>query len=717
MTKRRHKKRGIPQRPDQPAAVQVAAPLDRVRDFRYRDRNDLIQVGIVLGLAFALRMLFLYLNQRNNPVFHFPIMDALYHHDWATDILSGETHGGDVFFRGPFYPYLLAALYRISDSSITFVVFCQHLLGTFTAGLVFLLAREYFSPRVALLAGLGAAAYWPAIYFEGDLLIVTTFIFLNTLSFLFFAKAQKHHSLKWFFLAGIVLGTSAITRPSIFVLFPFVPLFIFVTARNRPRGTPDWIKRTIVVAAASAIAIMPVMIRNYVVAGSVVPVAASGGVNFYIGNNSASDGSTAIVPGTRADWWGGYEDAIAIAERDIGQGAGLARISDYYFKRGMEFIGSRPDEAWPHMFRKLRVFWSGPERANNKFIYFFWQLAGMKYVPLPGFPLVAPLGLLGMFLLWRRKRELAVLYLFVSTYSLGVIAFFVNARFRLPIMPVMIVFGAYGAVFLVTAYRQKSLRLISALVVVSVAALIVNAEFMWFERVRAYSNAISHSTLGNAYLQMGLKDTALRHYQTAEGINRANPTQAYGLIARDVDYNIGNLLWGQGLCSRAIEVLQRVTGNDVYALTAQDHLGDCYLRRGDLDRAFAAYARVAQIDPDDIRGPVGMGRCHLAARNYEEAERILSGIVDPTHDVYPPAWIALAEVQVATGQLQEAIESYRGISRFIGYEKDALYSLAEIYQRIGDYDSALSALQEARKYVPVGDPSLEALINRVRSRR
>jgi len=58
------------------------------------------------------------------------------------------------------------------------------------------------------------------------------------------------------------------------------------------------------------------------------------------------------------------------------------------------------------MWKKFRMYWGAGERANDKYIYFFWQLAKMKYVPLPGFWLVAPLSFLGGVLLWRRRNEL-----------------------------------------------------------------------------------------------------------------------------------------------------------------------------------------------------------------------------------------------------------------------------------------------------------------------
>jgi tetratricopeptide (TPR) repeat protein len=694
--------------------------LDRARAFHWRDRRDLVPLGIVLAAAFVLRMVFFYFNQRNNPVFNYPIMDALYHSEWAEDILAGGTWAADdVYFRGPLYPYLLAFLYKISHSSIAFVVFVQHVMGTLSAGLLYLLAREYFSPRVAFVAGVVGALYWPLVYFEGDLLIETFFMLLNVVAFVLFAKAARRHRLRLYAAAGIALGLSAVARPSILIFFPAVPLFIWLTSR-RP-GAPDttpvpgWLCRFAVTAVAVALVIAPVMVRNYRVGHAFVPVAASGGVNFYIGNNPQSDGSTAIVPGTRASWWGGYEDAIAIAERDEGKKLRLAEVSDYYFARGLDYWDAQPGAAARLTIKKLRVFWAGPERANNKFIYFFWHLAGMKYVPLPGFWLVAPLGLLGMVLLWPRRRELSMLYLFVALYSAGVVAFFVNARFRLPVVPVLILFAAYAAVWLVEHYRERNLRVFRAVVVLVVAAVIVNSDYLWVRQMRSYAEAISHNSLGNAYIKMGLKDTALDHFMLADQINRKDPTPAYQLIARDVDYNLGTLLWEKGLCSRAIDALSRVGGSDSIALTALDHLGDCLLKRNDVQQAASAYQRFLQIEPNDVRGVTGMARCHAATGNYDAALKMLEPVVDPTQSVYPPAYLALADIQRATGRIDAAIESYTQIARYTGYERDALMALAQLYIEKGDKDNAMHTLETAQNYFPPGDLTVQRLMQSLRS--
>src|SRR5262249_31774365 len=154
--------------------------------------------------------------------------------------------------------------------------------------------------------------------------------------------------------------------PSVMVFFIAVPVAIYLTARSRGERAKSWITRLVITAVACAIPIAPVMIRNYMVAKAIVPVGASGGGNFWIGNNPNSDGSTAIVPGTRADWWGGYFDAIAMAEKDAGHKLNLAQVSDYYFAKGKQFIREHPDEAWPLMWKKFRMYWGAGERANDK---------------------------------------------------------------------------------------------------------------------------------------------------------------------------------------------------------------------------------------------------------------------------------------------------------------------------------------------------------------
>src|SRR5688572_25224816 len=197
------------------AVAPSVARLNQPQPFSWRNRSDLRTLALVFGVALAVRLAFYFLNKAFNPTFRFPIMDSLYHHEWALDLVSGGTRGTDAFFRGPLYPYFLALLYKISGNSIAFAVFVQHVIGSFTAGLIYLIARDLFSRRVALVAGLTTALYWVLVYMEGDLLLETTFIFLNTLAMYLLLRGMKSHKLAYFAAGGFALGLATIDRPSI----------------------------------------------------------------------------------------------------------------------------------------------------------------------------------------------------------------------------------------------------------------------------------------------------------------------------------------------------------------------------------------------------------------------------------------------------------------------------------------------------------------------
>ena len=588
-------------------------------------RIDVRNLSIVVTLALAVRVIFFLLSRAHNPVFLNPIMDGLYHHEWALDITGGNFWGSDVFFRAPLYPYFLALLYKISGSSVAFALLCQQLIGIGTVVLVYLLARRFFSSGISLIAGVTAALYWPFVYFEGDLLIVTVIMFLNTLALLLLEDTRRRAGPALPIATGLVLGLSAIARPSVLVFLPVVPLLFYLDRqRDGPASARGWIRTSLLVYAGVALMITPVMIRNYVIGNDLVPIASQGGVNFYIGNNPSSDGASAIVPGTRWDWWGGYEDAIRLAEEDSGEKLKPSQVSNYYFRKGFGFIFSSPDRSLPLLAKKFSLFWAGGERSNNKSIYFFWHQSGMGRVPLPGFWLVAPFGIVGGLLLWRRRPDLRLLHLFAASYMLGVVAFFVNARFRLPVVPILIIFGAWTAACLWHSVRGRATSGLKVLVLLVVCFLAVDLDLTRFRENQVEALSIPHYTLGNAYLKMGDEEGAIREYQAALSAYRAYGLPGFELISRNVIYNLGRLYWGQGRHTQAIGYLERVGGNDRYTLMANVCLAESYVkvsRHQDAIRLYEDILRTAPQTPEVRPGLAAalVGRAEALRRSGNKA--------------------------------------------------------------------------------------------------
>ena len=61
------------------------------------------------------------------------------------------------------------------------------------------------------------------------------------------------------------------------------------------------------------------------------------------------------------------------------------------------------------------------------------------------FGVLAPLALVGLVLGWPDRRRLAVLYVMTAAYAASVLMFYVFARYRLPLVPLLLLFAAGGA--------------------------------------------------------------------------------------------------------------------------------------------------------------------------------------------------------------------------------------------------------------------------------
>ncbi|HEX5133742.1 MAG TPA: glycosyltransferase family 39 protein [Candidatus Krumholzibacteria bacterium] len=575
--------------------------------------------AVVTGAALLVRLVALFVNARSNPAFDYLIMDSMYIDRWARALVAGG-EGPAVFFRGPLYPYLLALIFKVTGGSHTAAIAFNHLCGALTCGFIVLLAREYFPRRVALVAGLVAAGYWPFVYFEGELLVEPLAIVLLVLSLWRVARAARAPSVGRVLTAGVCLGLAVLARPTALVVLLVVP-FVF---RPVPGGGgPGRWRATILTAAACLALLIPPVIHNYRGARAIVPVAWSGGLNFYIGNNAASDGSSAVIPGTAAPWMGGGDEALAIATQQAGRELTPAEASSYFMHRGLDFVATSPVAALSLTLRKLFKFWEGPERSNEKYIYFFWQSYGLGRVPMAGFWLIAPLALVGLARLWPRRRELSLLYGFVVAYMAAVVVFFVVARLRLPAVPVLIVFASWAAVDIVAAIRGRQRgRIIQGAVLFVAAFLFCNAGYPRFALQRPTHDVISYYTLAAARVENNDADGALLELARARVAFEKAPNPRYAGIAQDIYFKLGSLLYERGRCKEASDALGRVLPSDPRANAARLMFADCCEKTGRFAEAGKAYEMVLRAAPGDARATDGLIRCLEATGKYDEAARV-----------------------------------------------------------------------------------------------
>lgn len=440
--------------------------------FRLTSRQHLALASLFL-VALVLRGAYLWGQVRNNPMYGNLIMDSAMHDGWARQIADGDGMGNRPYFRAPLYYYLLAILYKTVGPEPMAGRIAGCLAGAFTCYLIGRLGALLAGFGPGLLAGLIAAFYWPFIYFDTELLTVGLEVLLDVGFLYLLLRAAQQDSPPLFLFGGVVWGLSAITRPNVLAFAPGVFVWLWIALRSDGRP-PRRLRAVALVLVGLAIPILPVTVRNHLVGGEPVLIASNGGVNFYIGNNPKSDGTSAIVPGTRVTWQGGYIDTHRIPREELGRDLTEGEVSDYWYAKAFEWIRADP-RAWLGLsLHKLRVFLSPVEMPNDQPIWFFARMSEVSALFWIGFPVVACLGIAGMTLLLPRWRTWSLLLAFLVIYTASVVAFFVCGRYRLPVVPVLILAAAAGAFRAVELARARRFELLRPYwIAAGVAALVL----------------------------------------------------------------------------------------------------------------------------------------------------------------------------------------------------------------------------------------------------
>ncbi len=619
-------------------------------------RKDLCWAIGIFILAFAVRLT--YLDQvSSSPLFDTPIMDAEYHDQWAQAILAGDDFTGGVFFRAPLYPYFLAAVYKMFGHNYVMARLIQFLIGSLSCVLIYLLGKSIFSRRTGIIAGVVASLYGVLIYFEGELLIPVLPVFLDLLVILclFWAKGKPSYS-RWV-LCGALLGLSALARPNI--LLVGAAFFVWLILRSRNEARQLYAKGVAYAgcfAIGAILVISPVTLRNYVKGNDLVLIASQGGMNFYIGNNPQSDGASAIFPGARNTWWGSYQDARSMAEQSVGASLKPSEISRFWYIEGLRFALSEPLSFFKLMTKKLILFWNGNELSNNRDFYFFARSAPVlkpliwHFVIYFPFGLIAPLAIIGIILSHREKKDVVALEIFLFLYMVSIVAFFVTARYRVPLIPVFVLFSAYALDRLASQIKKRRVpefaRYLAALLAIAIP---VNLP------VPGYSGANpgqAHYTLGVIYADKGEIEKAEEQYKKAvdynPGLSEAyvNLGSIYGdrgdhqmalyyyrtALKQGADsafvlYNIGIEYHNQGLLDQAEESYRQSLSLRDENPKAHYLLGEILLRKNILNRAIEQYESAVSYDPQYAMAFHRLGTIYLQMGEKEEAIASLENFV------------------------------------------------------------------------------------------
>jgi tetratricopeptide (TPR) repeat protein len=571
----------------------------------------------VIGiLALALRLVYL-AEITSSPFFEAPAVDGKTYVDQALALAAGAWVGEpEPFWQPPLYPYLVGVLFWLRGEDYLLVGLVQASLGAASCVLLYILGQAVLPGRVAIWAGLTAAAYGPLIYFGGELLPTTLAVFLDLLLLVLLVRSPPN----WpgpvlALVSGIVLGLSALAVANVLLLLPVLLCWLYSAPGSAL--VRDW-RRPALLALGCVVVIGAVTVRNRVVGGEWVLISHNGGINFYIGNNPEYDRTVAIRPG--------FAWAMLVEEpvREAGVESRAGR-SAFFLAKSWDFISSHPVDFARLTARKLYLFWHGDEIQRNLDPYFGRKfsslLSALMWKQGLAFPfgVVAPLALFGLTCYWRTEAanrfQGRMLILVFLLYMVSVVAFFVTSRYRLPAVPIALLFAAYGAHRIFLAVEARQLRpLVIALSIVAGLALATNAGA---GRMNMAGDGYTHFALGYSYERQGMETHALREYHTAQRLLPDHLDSALRLAA---------LHSARKEHAAATAVYRSLLQQRPASSRARFLLGNTYLEAGRFEEAAAQYEEVAEQRPDwaGLQGRLGYAylmsrRPLLAVQSYRQA--------------------------------------------------------------------------------------------------
>lgn len=629
-----------------------------------------------LFLMSVLVRLIYFFSLKKNEALTIPILDAEYYLDWAKRIHEGGLIGDKIFFTEPLYAYLLA----ITGQSV--MIFFQILLGLLLPFVIFTLARRIFNYPVAVLSGFITALYGPFLFYENLILKTSLETFLlSSFGLVLMISSSKPGKVRFFF-TGLLLGILVLTKGNALIFLPLLPIL------RR--------KRTLIVCyiLGFSLVILPVTVRNYIVGRDLVFTNYSFGMNIYQGNWWDSDGSLLQPPFIRPHPKYEETDSYKMAEAYQNKSLKPSQVSSFWLRKALVEIGENPLRWLQLMMKKTILFITHIEMSDNyDYSYYKNTLPILNY--LPDFWLIMPFSLAGILItLFNRQRTASQKYLLacIVGYSFVVLAGHVNSRYRIPVIPLLIIFASLTLHHLFTQLRQH--RFSKLLLTSLMVTIFLFLGSLHLDNYDFITDANFYNNLGTYYQNRRLYPKALSYFEKAIATNSKyyfayNNLYALYLINGEPTLAKENLDKAIALRSddagiyKRLELFYQIKDKPLSFIVNRFRLEE---EKGDADPG--------KYDPSFYEG--------MRALKQNNTTLAIELLTTSAKQFNNPSvtLLNLAVLYKNEGNLTEAKTLLNTIIEKDKYFLAANYNLANIYLKEKDYAKAASLLQSVYDLVP-----------------
>jgi len=413
---------------------------------------------IILALGLALRLIFISLLPGKKFLLAGPFADQKEFVATAKNVLGSRgiiLGEGREIPRMPLYGLFLAGSFRLFGENFFFLRLWQALISTGSVGLVFLLTRRIFSKEAALLAALVAAIYPFFIFFSGLILNETLFIFFFLLEIYFLVRLRnamqpggpssdvehpqdaKHETVRrrgspyWLALAaGIFAGVTVLVRGAALVFYFFIWASLFLVIRSKRKA----LLAVVIHCAFFSATLMPWVWRNYKITGHFVPTTLRVGLSLYEGNSPQATGAPMLH---------------ILKIPDAAQNLDEYQKDKFLRREAVRYIVEHPGRFLRLSAAKFIRFWNPVPNYPGFRRPILAVASAASFVP------VLFLALLGMWLKRKKWRRWLLPVLPVLYFTLLHMVFVGSLRYRVPVMPFMMVFAGVSGWQIIQGWKRK----------------------------------------------------------------------------------------------------------------------------------------------------------------------------------------------------------------------------------------------------------------------
>lgn len=578
------------------------------------NNKDILAVFIIFILALSVRAV--YFNDfRNTDAY--PILaysDGYSYFLWGKDIASGDIWGRLAFMKWPLYAYFLGFLFKMFGSNVTLVYALQFILGAVNCLLVYFIAKAIFNRVVAFFAALFCVWYAVFIFYDSLLIYNTLSLFLNSLLFLSFWYIKDFPSKKNLFWLGLLSGICTITQASILIFSILAAGWILWRGRLSVRKL---IYSFSCFCLGLSIVIGAVILRNYLVERDFVIIAGNTGFNFYSGNSPKADGLFYSPLNIALNQDGMFRDAKVIARAAEGRDLKTSEVSRFWFNKSVVFIKSEPLSYLKLLFRKLKFLFSTREFFHEVEYYSIMDKVSIFKIMFMDLRFILPFAFLGMFLNLRNFRKTAMLYLALITMSFSIILFFVTTRYRLAMVPFLIIFAASGVFTMGEALRRRSYVRFGWICAALLIVFTLNNYQVFHKNKPAYSKEAYPDFryhLRKAIYYNNEKSDYQNAIKEIEIAYNMQPDNHYCLLT------YGTIYFNMHDFKMAEEKFKGAISNFPLSVDAYYNLGFLYNIEKRFEEAKKVLRQAAFLDPQNAEAHFELGKAYKATGELKKAE-------------------------------------------------------------------------------------------------